>query len=85
LADTDRLRRSAAELVALAPDVVLAGGNLALVAFQQASGTLPIVFANVTDPVGVGSFGKRSPAPDSCYVSFTRTDLTSSGMRLRSY
>ncbi len=49
-----RLRRSAAELVALAPDVVLAGGNLALVAFQQASGTLPIVFANVTDPVGVG-------------------------------
>jgi putative tryptophan/tyrosine transport system substrate-binding protein len=54
LADTDRLRRSAAELVALAPDVVLAGGNLALVAFQQASGTLPIVFANVTDPVGVG-------------------------------
>ena len=44
----------AAELVALAPDVVLVGGNLALAAFQQASGTMPIVFANVADPVGVG-------------------------------
>jgi putative ABC transport system substrate-binding protein len=54
LADADRLRRHAAELVALAPDVVLAGGNLALVALQQASGTVSIVFANVTDPVGVG-------------------------------
>jgi putative ABC transport system substrate-binding protein len=54
LGDADRLRRYAAELVTLAPDVALAGGNLALVAFQQTSGTLPIVFANVTDPVGVG-------------------------------
>jgi putative ABC transport system substrate-binding protein len=54
LGDADRLQRYAAELVALAPDVVLAGGNLALVAFQQASRTMPIVFANVTDPVGVG-------------------------------
>ena len=54
LADADRLRRHAAELVTLAPDVVLAGGNLALVAFQQASGMLPIVFANVADPVGAG-------------------------------
>jgi putative tryptophan/tyrosine transport system substrate-binding protein len=54
LGDADRLRKSAAELVALAPDVVFAGGGLALAAFQQASATLPIVFANVTDPVGVG-------------------------------
>jgi putative tryptophan/tyrosine transport system substrate-binding protein len=52
--DADRQRRYAAELVALAPDVALAGGNLALVALQQASGMLPIVFANVADPVGAG-------------------------------
>jgi putative ABC transport system substrate-binding protein len=54
LGDADRQRRYASELVALAPDVVLAGGNPALVAFQQASSTLPIVFANVADPVGAG-------------------------------
>jgi putative ABC transport system substrate-binding protein len=54
LGDPERLRRSAAELVALAPDVILAGGNPALEALQQASRTLPIVFANVADPVGSG-------------------------------
>jgi putative tryptophan/tyrosine transport system substrate-binding protein len=54
LGDPDRLRKYAGELVALAPDVALAGGNLALVAFQQASGMPPIVFANVADPVGAG-------------------------------
>jgi putative ABC transport system substrate-binding protein len=54
LGDADRLRRYSAELVALAPDVVLAGGNSALAALQQASSTVPIVFANVSDPVGVG-------------------------------
>jgi putative ABC transport system substrate-binding protein len=54
LGDSDQLRRSAAELVAFAPDVILAGGTPALVALQQASGTLPIVFANVTDPVALG-------------------------------
>jgi putative tryptophan/tyrosine transport system substrate-binding protein len=52
--DEDRLRRYAAELVALAPDIVLTGGNLALEAMQRITSTLPIVFANVTDPVGYG-------------------------------
>jgi putative ABC transport system substrate-binding protein len=54
LGDADRLRKSAAELVALAPDVFLAGGNSALAALQQATSTVPIVFANVSDPVGAG-------------------------------
>jgi putative tryptophan/tyrosine transport system substrate-binding protein len=54
LGDADRQRRYAAELIALAPDVVLAGGNPALGAFQQATNTVPIVFANITDPVGAG-------------------------------
>jgi putative ABC transport system substrate-binding protein len=52
--DADRLRRDAEELVALAPDVILAGGTPALLALQQATRTLPIVFANVNDPVGSG-------------------------------
>jgi ABC-type uncharacterized transport system substrate-binding protein len=54
LGDSDRLRRYAAELVALAPDAILAGGNPALVALQQATRTVPIVFANIVDPVGSG-------------------------------
>src|SRR5215475_6360021 len=54
LGDADRLRRFAAELVALAPDVIVAGGTPALPALQQATQTVPIVFANVQDPVGSG-------------------------------
>jgi putative ABC transport system substrate-binding protein len=54
LGDPDRLRRSAEELVALAPDVLVAGGASAATALRQATGTLPIVFGNVPDPVGAG-------------------------------
>jgi putative tryptophan/tyrosine transport system substrate-binding protein len=52
--DVDRERRSAAELVALAPDIVLASGTLSVTALQHVSRTLPIVFVGVTDPVGAG-------------------------------
>lgn len=54
LNEADRLRRDAEELVALAPDALLAGGAPALLALQRATRSLPIVFANVTDPVGDG-------------------------------
>ena len=52
--DADRSHRYAAELVALAPDVILAGGSSAVAALQQAAPSLPIVFVNVADPVGAG-------------------------------
>jgi putative tryptophan/tyrosine transport system substrate-binding protein len=52
--DADRSRRYAAELFALAPDVILAVGSPAVAALQQATRTLPIVFVNVADPVGAG-------------------------------
>src|SRR5262245_9481934 len=52
LGDQDRLRKYAAELVALAPDVVLAAGIFAVASLQQSNRLVPIVFANVTDPVG---------------------------------
>ena len=52
--DVDLFRRYAAELFALAPDVILANGALALRPLQQASRTVPIVFVNVPDPVGAG-------------------------------
>ena len=52
--DVDLFRRYAAELIALAPDVILANGALALRPLQQVTRTVPIVFVNVTDPVGAG-------------------------------
>jgi putative ABC transport system substrate-binding protein len=52
--DVDRDRKYAAELVALAPDVILAAGTLSVTALQRASRTLPIVFVSVSDPVGAG-------------------------------
>jgi putative tryptophan/tyrosine transport system substrate-binding protein len=54
LSNAERLRKGAEELVALAPDVLFAGGGPALAALQQTTSTVPIVFANVADPVGAG-------------------------------
>jgi putative tryptophan/tyrosine transport system substrate-binding protein len=52
--DPDRERRGAEELVALAPEVVLAGGSLGVMAMLRASRTIPVVFAAVGDPLGLG-------------------------------
>jgi putative tryptophan/tyrosine transport system substrate-binding protein len=52
--DAERHRRGAAELVALASDVILASGTPSVAALQQATRTVPIVFGNVADPVGQG-------------------------------
>jgi ABC-type uncharacterized transport system substrate-binding protein len=52
--DSERERRYAAELVALAPEVILAAGTLSVAALQRVTRTLPIVFAGVGDPVGAG-------------------------------
>ena len=52
--DADRSRRYAAELVALAPDVILASGSANVAALLRKLAAVPIVFANVIDPVGAG-------------------------------
>ena len=52
--NADRSAKYAAELVALAPDIILASGTLAVTALQHISRTSPIVFASVADPVGAG-------------------------------
>ena len=54
LGNIARLRQYAAELVALAPDVILATGQEATGALQQVTRTVPIVFVLVPDPVGAG-------------------------------
>jgi putative ABC transport system substrate-binding protein len=52
--DPDRIRKLAAELVALAPDVILSAGSPSVAALQQATRTVPIVFVTVVDPVSSG-------------------------------
>jgi ABC-type uncharacterized transport system substrate-binding protein len=52
--DRERYRRFAEELIALAPDVVVAATTSSARAFQEASRTVPIVFTAVIDPVGSG-------------------------------
>jgi putative ABC transport system substrate-binding protein len=50
----DNTRKYAAELAALAPDVMLTSGTIALAAVQQISHTIPVVFVNLIDPVSGG-------------------------------
>jgi putative tryptophan/tyrosine transport system substrate-binding protein len=76
--DADRLRRYAAELVALAPDVVLASGTSTVGPLQRASGTVPIVFAGVTDPVGAG-FVNSMARPGSNATGFISFEYGLSG------
>ena len=52
--DAQRMRRYAKELVALAPDVLITAGGSHVGALQEATRTVPIVFVQVTDPVGAG-------------------------------
>jgi putative ABC transport system substrate-binding protein len=52
--DTEQTRKLAAELVALAPDVILAPGSSSTGPLLQATSTIPIVFATIPDPVAAG-------------------------------
>ena len=52
--DVDNSRRNAEDLVALAPDVILATGGVNMGPLLQVTRTVPIVFVQVTDPVGAG-------------------------------
>src|SRR3954451_10265080 len=52
--DAGRFQRYAEELLALAPDVILASATPSVQALRQVSRTVPIVFANVSDPVAMG-------------------------------
>ena len=54
MGNADSVRKYAAELAALPPDVILVTGTAALAPLLQATRTVPIVFVNVADPVGAG-------------------------------
>src|SRR6516165_1828379 len=76
--DADSFRKQAAELVALAPDVVLASGIPAATPLLQATRTVPIVFVNVVDPVGAGLVASLA-RPGGNATGFTISEYGISG------
>ena len=76
--DADRNRTYAAQLVELAPDVILASASASVAALQQASRSAPIVFANVIDPVGAG-FVASLAQPGGNATGFTAFEYGISG------
>jgi putative ABC transport system substrate-binding protein len=78
LGNTADVRRYAAELVALAPDVILVSGASALAPLLQATRTVPIVFVNVADPVGAG-FVESMARPGGNATGFIQFEYSLSG------
>ena len=72
------IRRDAAELVALAPDVIMTVGSLTMGPMQQATQTIPIVFVNLADPVGAG-FVQSLARPGGNATGFTNYEYSMSG------
>jgi len=69
-ADVELLQRSAKQLVALQPDLILTGSTPATAAMRQQTNTIPIVFAMVGDPVGSGFVASLS-RPGGNLTGFT--------------
>jgi putative tryptophan/tyrosine transport system substrate-binding protein len=72
--DAERVRKYAAELVALAPDVILAAGGSHVGPLQRATHTIPIVFVQVADAVG-GGFVKSLAKPGGNATGFTNFEF----------
>jgi putative tryptophan/tyrosine transport system substrate-binding protein len=77
-AEVARFRNHAAELVALAPDVILASSSPAIGALQQVTRTVPLVFVTVVDPVGAGVVPNLS-RPGGHTTGFTLFEYAVSG------
>jgi len=69
-AEPDRIGRYAAELAALAPDVIVAIGSATIGPLQQVTRSVPIVFVSTVDPVG-GGFVESLARPGTNATGFT--------------
>ena len=76
--DADHFRRYAAELIALAPDVILASGGTGVGALLHATRTVPIVFTQTADPVGAGYVNSLA-RPGGNSTGFTQFEYGMSG------
>jgi ABC-type uncharacterized transport system substrate-binding protein len=80
-ANAAEIRRHAAELVALAPDLILASGTSTVGPLLQTTRTVPIVFPNIGDPVG-GGFVDSLARPGGNATGFMSYEYTLSGKSL---
>jgi putative ABC transport system substrate-binding protein len=80
--DPTLFKTYAAELVGLSPDVLLAGASLAIMRLRQQTRTIPIVFVNVSDPVGQG-FVESLAKPGGNVTGFTAYDAPLMGKWLQ--
>jgi putative ABC transport system substrate-binding protein len=76
--NVDNIRKYAVEVAALAPDAIFAAGNSIMAPLLQATRTVPIVFANVADPVGAGFVDSLS-RPGGNATGFTSFEYSLSG------
>src|SRR5262245_33652822 len=76
--DAENSRRYAAEVVGLAPDVILASASAAMGALQQTTRTVPVVFVTIIDPVGAG-FVESLAHPGGNVTGFALYEYTLSG------
>jgi putative tryptophan/tyrosine transport system substrate-binding protein len=76
--DAERYHQYARELVGSAPDVILASASQSVAALQQVTQSVPIVFANVIDPVGAGFIASLA-RPGGNTTGFTAFEYSISG------
>ena len=76
--DSERFHQCAAELVALAPDVILAASASTMDPLLKQTRSIPIVFAQVPDPVGSG-YVKSLARPGGHVTGFTQFDFSIAG------
>jgi putative ABC transport system substrate-binding protein len=79
--DPDRIRTDAVELVGLKPDVILASSDFVVTILQRETSTIPIVFTNITDPVGLGYVASVSH-PGGNLTGFATFEYSLSGKML---
>jgi putative ABC transport system substrate-binding protein len=80
-ADADLMQRFAKELVALQPDLILSHITPTTAALLQQTRTIPIIFANVSDPIGSG-FVASFPRPGGNVTGFNVSEPTMAGKLL---
>jgi ABC-type uncharacterized transport system substrate-binding protein len=76
--DPHRIRKEAAEMIALAPDVILAPGSSHVASLLQATRIVPIVFVLVIDPIGAG-FVENLSRPGGNATGFLTFEYGTSG------
>jgi len=79
--DAERIRKIVAEVVALAPDVILAAGGRNLSVLQQVNRTIPVVFVSISDPVA-GGFVESLARPGGNATGFSTEEYGMSGKRV---